>query len=304
MFNPRRGARHGLSRIALAANPETSILKVVKCSGCKTRIPEGKLQCPACKRWANASASDEPEVFTLSELPDVDEKRIVTGGPWDAAWGGGFVVNSVTLYGGGEGAGKSTSLLQIAAALADLDVTTLYLSKEEPLEKVKSRVRRIGLTPEQQSHVRITRNFTGTIRDLLERERPGFLIVDSLPALVGIGWTDVAEAVEILETIKEYAVEHECPAIVVDHLNADDEFSGPRAFRHLIDVTMMLTKVVLDKKETDFRTLVPRKSRDGAVNVATHFQMTPRGLVWVSNFGEKGEDPGEGAVQDGRGDTT
>ncbi len=261
----------------------------MKCTGCRAKLEEGKLRCPKCGRW-QISGESQAEVFTLSELPDVDEKRIVTGGPWDAAWGGGFVVDSVTLYAGEEGAGKSTSLLQIACAVAELGTKSLYVSKEETLQKVKGRVRRLEIPVSSQALIRVVRNFTGSLRDLLEQERPGFLIIDSLPSLVGIGWTDVAEAVEILDAIKEYAIAHECPAIVVDHLNARDKFSGPRAFAHLIDITMLLKK---DKKNPNHRTLQPLKSRDGAVDVVTHFTMTERGLVWVQDAENEENDEDE-----------
>lgn len=267
----------------------------MKCTGCREKLPEGKMRCPHCGKW-NTGGELQAEVFTLSQIEDIDEKRILTGGPWDLAWGGGFVVDSVTLFAGQEGAGKSTLLLQIAQSFANLGLKTLYISKEESLKKVKGRARRLEISYTTQEHVRIVRHFTGTVRDLLVQEQPNFLIVDSLPSLVGIGWTDVAEAVEILDAIKEFAIERECPAIVVDHLNARDKFSGPRAFAHLIDVTMMMK---VDKKNPNHRTLQPLKSRDGAVDVVTHFTMTKGGLVWVpieeENAGEI-EESGEPAV--------
>ncbi len=249
----------------------------MKCTGCRAKLDEGKFRCPKCGRF-NTGGELQAEVFTLSQIEDIDEKRIVTGGPWDEAWGGGFVVDSVTLFAGQEGAGKSTLLLQLSQSLASLGLKTLYISKEESLAKVKGRARRLEITQASQDYIRIVRHFSGSVRDLLMQEQPNFLIVDSLPSLVGIGWTDVAEAVEILDAIKEFAEERGCPAIVVDHLNARDKFSGPRAFAHLIDITMFMK---VDKKNPSHRTLQPLKSRDGAVDVVTHFTMTKSGLVWV-----------------------
>lgn len=267
----------------------------MKCTVCSAKIPEGKMSCPACKKWVGF-ASGESEVFNLSDVPDTEEDRFHSG-PWDLAWGGGMVTDSVTFYAGKPGAGKSTLLLQIAASFATQGLRVLYVGKEESLRKVRRRACRLEIDEASQARIRIVKQFSGTLRHLLEQEAPRLLIVDSLPALVGLGWADVQEAVETLTMIKEYASTYFCHAIVVDHINKKGEFSGPIAFEHLIDVTMMMHK---DKKNPNLRRLIPEKSRDGAVDVQVCFHMGPKGLVYVETpqeeFDENGEEPDESDV--------
>jgi hypothetical protein len=70
-----------------------------------------------CRRCGNWTTSDVPGGTTgdsdFVDAMDVTAStfdRIITGGPWDEAWGGGFVPSSVTLLGGPPGIGKALAL--------------------------------------------------------------------------------------------------------------------------------------------------------------------------------------------------
>ena len=261
----------------------------MKCGTCKTKIPEGKMRCPNCGKWANLGAS-EVEVHKLLDVQASDLDRLVSG-PWDVAWGGGIVTDSVSFFAGQWGAGKSTLLLQIAQAVASQGKAVLYISKEETLGRVKSRAVRLGIPDDAQERIQLVARFSGTIRDVCDHVAPQLLILDSLPAFAGIGWGNVKEAVEVLTSVKDYANEMKCPAIVVDHVNKEGEFSGPEAFAHLVDMTVFFKKDVGMKNR---RWLVPEKNRDGDVNVRVGFDMTSKGLVHVvvdeETFGKTDED--------------
>src|ERR1700712_4159767 len=72
--------------------------------------------------------------------------RAVTGiAELDRVLGGGFVPASAVLVGGDPGIGKSTLLLQVAAALAGAGRGVEYISGEESIEQVRLRARRLGL---------------------------------------------------------------------------------------------------------------------------------------------------------------
>nr|WP_272210954.1 ATPase domain-containing protein [Marinicella sp. W31]MDC2876862.1 ATPase domain-containing protein [Marinicella sp. W31] len=62
----------------------------------------------------------------------------------DRVTGGGFVRGSAVLVGGDPGIGKSTILMQVAAALARQNQRVIYVSGEEAIAQVRLRARRLG----------------------------------------------------------------------------------------------------------------------------------------------------------------
>ena len=69
-----------------------------------------------------------------------DEPRIVSGiAELDRVTGGGFVRGSALLVGGDPGIGKSTLLMQVAAALARRGHRVVYVSGEEAVAQIRLR---------------------------------------------------------------------------------------------------------------------------------------------------------------------
>ena len=64
----------------------------------------------------------------------------------DRVTGGGFVRGSVVLIGGDPGIGKSTLLIQAAAAMAGRGEGVVYISGEEATGQVRLRAERLGLS--------------------------------------------------------------------------------------------------------------------------------------------------------------
>ena len=67
------------------------------------------------------------------EVPDAMKKKIPSGLEyWDAALGGqGFTPGAVTLFTGGAGAGKTTTMLLLADSLARNGAAVVFNSGEE-----------------------------------------------------------------------------------------------------------------------------------------------------------------------------
>src|SRR5262245_5604903 len=137
------------------AKPRT----VFVCSSCGADAPRWSGQCPACGEWntlapfaeaklrgagrRQAAAGDRPE--PIARIVAVPEARFPTGiGEFDRVLGGGLVPGSVTLIGGEPGIGKSTLLLQCAAALA-ASHRVLYATGEESVRQVAERARRLAI---------------------------------------------------------------------------------------------------------------------------------------------------------------
>jgi DNA repair protein RadA/Sms len=126
------------ARVSIAASrSEPAMAKprtVFVCSSCGADAPRWSGQCPACGEWntlapfaeARARAGGRREGRAGLERPQpvarlvtTPEERLTTGiAEFDRVLGGGLVPGSVTLIGGEPGIGKSTLLLQCAAALA------------------------------------------------------------------------------------------------------------------------------------------------------------------------------------------
>jgi DNA repair protein RadA/Sms len=104
---------------------------------------------------------------------------------FDRVCGGGLVVGSALLIGGDPGIGKSTLLLQVAAALARQNTSCAYISGEEALDQVRLRAERLGLgdAPVQLTAATSVRDIVAT----LERpDAPKVAVIDSIQTM----WLD------------------------------------------------------------------------------------------------------------------
>ncbi len=108
---------------------------------------------------------------------------------FDRVCGGGLVVGSALLIGGDPGIGKSTLLLQVAAALARQNTACAYISGEEALDQVRLRGERLGLgdAPVQLTTATSVRDIVAT----LERpDAPRVAVIDSIQTM----WLDTIDS--------------------------------------------------------------------------------------------------------------
>ncbi|MEO8757398.1 MAG: ATPase domain-containing protein, partial [Devosia sp.] len=132
------------------------------CQSCGTAHVRWQGRCEGCGEWNSiveelvdsgvgagpkmATAGGRPaELVPLSGETE-SAARITTGlAELDRVTGGGFVMGSAVLVGGDPGIGKSTLLLQAAAALADSGKRVVYVSGEEAVAQIRLRAQRLGL---------------------------------------------------------------------------------------------------------------------------------------------------------------
>src|SRR5690606_21294727 len=116
--------------------------------------------------------------------------RVETGlAELDRVTGGGFVMGSAVLVGGDPGIGKSTLLLQAAAALAEKGKRVIYVSGEEAVAQVRLRAQRLGLGNRDVSLASET-NVEIILATLQQGPAPDLVIIDSIQTL----WTDRVES--------------------------------------------------------------------------------------------------------------
>ena len=86
--------------------------------------------------------------MALSEVAaHPDHRRLPTSfGEVDRVLGGGLVPGSITMLGGEPGVGKSTLLLQVAAALGSVERPALIVAAEESPSQIGLRAERLGIS--------------------------------------------------------------------------------------------------------------------------------------------------------------
>src|SRR5688500_17929576 len=130
------------------------------CQQCGASSPAYLGRCPGCGSWntmvetieerrlpgANRVARAANRAQPLAAVGSAGQNRIeVPIQELDRVLGGGLVPGSLVLIGGDPGIGKSTLVLQAAAALATAERPVLYVSGEESAQQIKLRADRLGV---------------------------------------------------------------------------------------------------------------------------------------------------------------
>ncbi|SIS78288.1 DNA repair protein RadA [Phaeovulum vinaykumarii] len=268
------------------------------CAECGALHRKWAGRCEACGAW-NTLQEEKPLAtgpagralgaargaqVALSGLAgtDAEEPRTLSGlAELDRVLGGGLVAGSAILVGGDPGIGKSTLLLQAAAAFASRGLDAIYISGEEASRQVRMRARRLGLS---QAPVRLgaetaLRNVLGT----LEAERPQLVVIDSIQTL----WSDMIEAAPgsvsqvraVAHELVRFAKERGAAVVLVGHVTKEGQIAGPRVVEHMVDTVLYFE----GERGHQFRILRAVKNRFGPADEIGVFEMTGAGLAEVSN---------------------
>jgi DNA repair protein RadA/Sms len=282
------------------------------CGQCGAEHMKWQGQCTACGEWntltrvnvgpvkeaALGYAGAAAQVKRLAEVEAEETTRLPTGfSELDRVLGGGLVPGSVVLIGGDPGAGKSTLLLQVCTRLA-AETSVLYVTGEESLHQLALRARRLGLPAGELSVASETRG--EEIAAILERERPGILVLDSIQVMqldsVESTPGSVTQVRETAAFFTRLAKQTGTVVIMVGHVTKEGSLAGPKVLEHMIDCFMMLDSPAGSR----YRTLRGVKNRFGEVNELGIFAMTEHGMREVANpsaiFLQRGELDSPGSV--------
>ncbi len=268
-----------------------------QCENCGALLGKWAGQCPECREW-NCIVETRPEsrsgerfstysgqlVNDVTDLADVDNSavsRMATGvGELDRVLGGGIVPGSVILLGGDPGIGKSTLLLQLAAALAGR-YPCLYITGEESLEQLGMRGRRLDLS---LAKIRcLTETSVEQIIGHATQEKPQLMIVDSIQTVYSEALASapgsVAQIRESAACLVRWAKQNRCCVILVGHVTKEGALAGPKVLEHMVDTVLYF--------ESDggsrYRVIRAVKNRFGAINELGMFAMTGKGLREIKN---------------------
>lgn len=280
------------------------------CNACGAQQPKWSGQCPDCGAWNSieevAAAPTAPArggwagaggqggaavspgaVLSLADVSPQQQTRAPSGlEELDRVLGGGLVPGSVVLIGGDPGIGKSTLLLQAAAAVG-ARVPVLYVTGEESPQQVSLRAHRLGLAADDAVQAGSLRLLAETgVEQILATaaaERPRVLIVDSIQTL----WTDtlasapgsVSQVRETAAQLVRFAKLTDTTVFLVGHVTKEGALAGPRVLEHMVDTVLYFE----GEPDGAHRLIRAVKNRFGAVNELGVFAMTDRGLREVRN---------------------
>jgi len=252
----------------------------MSCSRCGTIFDDAKAQCPSCRKWHVKATADiyddgaDDGTMTLDNVRSSEVDRIHVG-EYDYCFGGGVVKTSVTIIGGTPGAGKSTMLLTLANRFAvETQKETLYIGAEQAVDEIKMLADRLKLSHAKLIRVLPAMSGVSDLPGILQRRKPGAIILDSLQGLVG---EDDASSVYMCKLLKQYAVQLLAPAIIICHVTKSNDIAGLMTLQHAVDSLMTL----FPDQDSGLRSLQVLKNRFGPAYINTFFDMTAAGLVYV-----------------------
>jgi DNA repair protein RadA/Sms len=270
--------------------------EIYVCQNCGTPAPKWQGQCAGCGEWntlvaerltANTRKSSQVNraqgdaSSSLAALAEVESPRLSTGsGELDRVLGGGLVSGSVTLIGGDPGIGKSTLMLQAAAALNGSGAV-LYATGEESVKQVALRARRLGLEAATARLIAETgvENIVGAASTL----KAHVLIVDSIQTMhsdrVEAAPGAVSQLRECTAELVRFAKSSGTAVLLVGHVTKEGQIAGPRVLEHMVDTVLYFESDTGSR----YRVLRSVKNRFGAANEIGVFAMLEQGLREVAN---------------------
>jgi DNA repair protein RadA/Sms len=267
------------------------------CTACGASHKKWAGRCDACGAWntivEEAPLSQGPgrglgahkgRAVPLSSLMTTEApppRHLAGMDELDRVLGGGLVPGSAVLVGGDPGIGKSTLLLQGAAAFARRGLNAVYISGEEASAQIRMRAQRLGLG---DAPVRL--GAETNLRDILttlDNERPDLAIIDSVQTL----WSDQVEAAPgsvaqvraAAHELVTFAKRKGVAIFLVGHVTKEGQIAGPRVVEHMVDTVLYFE----GERGHQFRILRSVKNRFGPADEIGVFEMTGSGLAEVAN---------------------
>ncbi|MBB3446498.1 DNA repair protein RadA [Sinorhizobium sp. B11] len=250
---------------------------------------------------AKTPKKGRPVALTALSGEIEEAPRIHTGiSELDRVTGGGFVRGSAVLVGGDPGIGKSTLLMQGAAALSRRGHKIIYVSGEEAVAQVRLRAQRLNAADTDVMLAAET-NVEDILATLAEGKRADLVIIDSIQTL----WSELAESAPGtvtqvrtgVQSMIRFAKQTGAAMVLVGHVTKDGQIAGPRVVEHMVDAVLYFE----GDRGHHYRILRTVKNRFGPTDEIGVFEMSDKGLREVANpselfLGERNEKSPGAAV--------
>jgi len=284
---------------------------IYRCSSCGHEEPKWLGRCPECGEWntlietavknetrrhaeaKSGSAGTMAQTLPLCSVDPMEGSRIGSGiGELDRVLGGGIMRRSAVLVGGEPGIGKSTLLLQLAAAV-ETKGRVLYISGEESAGQLRLRADRLGLDKKNIERIEIF--CSGNLEEIetvLNNVKPVLVLVDSAQTLFSAEAGSVSGTVNQMKfcsfEIINWVKEHDAALFLTAHVTKEGLIAGPKTLEHMVDTVLYFEQN--DKTSglsgtADCRFLRAAKNRFGSVDEIGIFTMGEQGLSPVEDTG-------------------
>jgi DNA repair protein RadA/Sms len=270
-----------------------------RCDGCGAwnslieELPREELPTGLAKRALDRRGGRSLSFVGLTG-PSILPPRRQTGiDELDRVCGGGLVPGSAILVGGDPGIGKSTLLLQAAAATAPAieespggpkarPATVAYITGEEAIDQVRMRAERLGVAASPML-LAATSNVRDIIASLDREDRPDLVVVDSIQTMyldtLDSAPGTVSQVRAAAQELIRLAKRRGFVLVLVGHVTKEGVIAGPRVLEHMVDTVLYFE----GERGHQFRILRAVKNRFGATDEIGVFEMSDRGLVEVPN---------------------
>lgn len=267
------------------------------CEVCGAQYSKWAGRCLQCNSW-DSLVETKPVTTTgksvgsgtaakptrLSEVEQIAVRRFTTSlKEVDLVLGGGVVPGSFNLLSGDPGVGKSTLVLQIAAAVAAGD-PVLYVTGEESDRQVKLRADRLGVGSVQLDLLATTQADDAIAAIATSQYK--LVIIDSIQTLGSSALTAnpgspsqiTTVASQVMQTVKTTHT----ACIMIGHVTKEGSLAGPKLLEHLVDVVLSME----GDQYGALRVLKASKNRFGATSDVALLEMGEYGFVQVDNPSE------------------
>jgi DNA repair protein RadA/Sms len=260
-----------------------------RCVECGATTLKWVGRCPECQAWGSVEEIGVPKPRTVKAGPvsaparPIDQvdatfaKARPTGVPeLDRVLGGGIVPGAVILLAGEPGVGKSTLLLEVAAAGAEPDRPVLVVTGEESAAQVRLRADRIGaLDPDLYLAAETD---LAAVLGHIDQVKPSLLVLDSVQTVSSAEVDGVPGGVtqvrEVSAALIRIAKERDIAVILVGHVTKDGSIAGPRVLEHLVDVVLQFE----GDRHSPLRLVRAAKNRYGPTDEIGCFEMHDSGI--------------------------
>jgi DNA repair protein RadA/Sms len=266
---------------------------IYACTNCDAQFPKWMGQCGECGNWGTIAATQAPRrakpaaniaIHAIPRITDVQNARAshipTSMTEFDSTVGGGIVEGALLLIGGEPGIGKSTLVLQIAAAACKRG-SVLYVTGEETASQLRGRAERLHAL-RKELRVLPSDDANRAIA-AIEKMKPSLAVIDSVQTLtlanVPGGAGGVSQVRAIASSLLECAKRTNVPIIAIGHVTKDGSVAGPKTLEHLVDQVALLEG---DPGE-DLRILRMTKNRFGATDAVGVFRMDATGFTSYPN---------------------